>query len=168
MALIRSEVTEVIRSRCLCEFQEYLIDQSVLDCDEQTSAAVFRAITFSSTAYLDVNGLVRFVEDWVKQGPNITTNGSMLVLDTDFPITDSSCNDVECVQPSPSSSPTASPSEPDMLVVIISAAVIAAVLVALVVVIVVIIACCLKHKQQTLSSPKGLVLVSLWLYAYLQ
>ena len=157
-------MAEVIESRCQCEFQEYLIDQSVLFCDEP-GAVVFRAFLFGSVVLSDIDDLVRLIEEWVRNGANITIGNSVMMLDPYFPVTDNSLRDLECVEPSaplssvpPSPSSSASPSPFITIPIIIG--VVAAIAVAVIVVFVVVaVLCCINRKKgkKARSTIAGLV-----------
>ena len=160
-ALIRSQVTHVIRSHCQCEFQEYLIEQSVLICDE-LDAVVFRALIFSSAVNMDITVLVQFIEEWVKDGANITVGDKVLMFDPNFPVTDSSLSDLECAEPSPTPSPPTAAL--DTLVVAVS--IVVGVVVLLLILVFVVIVIILIKRKSAQSTTKGLVSVSLRLHQY--
>ena len=127
-SFIRMEVTQVIRARCECEFQESFIGQAVLLCDQQQPTVIVYRANITSYGNYSSNQLVGYIEDWVKQRATFTTGFSVVTFDPNCPVRINDISDPVCTQPVtgatiPTSASvviptsTSTQSMPDMLVV---------------------------------------------------
>ena len=132
-SLIQMEVTQVIRERCQCDFQESFIGQAMLLCDQQQPTQVLYRANITSYGSYSANQLVGYIEDWVKQGATFTTGVFIVTFDPDCPVRINDLSDPICatiptsasvVTPTSTSvvTPTSTQSTPDMLVVIATSA----------------------------------------------
>lgn len=82
----RSAVVEVIRDRCQCNFWAAFISEGVLLCDQEASMEVVFRANISSFGRYPSSQLVRFIEDWVQDGPNRTNGIHLVTFDPYCPV----------------------------------------------------------------------------------
>ena len=97
---IQSLVTEVIKERCHCDFQENFISQAEILCDLlEPTQFVYRA-SITRYANYSADQLVGYIEDWVRTGPSVSIDLSVVVFDSNCPVRISTLSDPICELPS--------------------------------------------------------------------
>ena len=92
-------MAKVIREMCQCDFQESLISQAVLLCEEKLpTISIYRARIFRYRTY-SASQLVDYVDEWVKQGASITVGGlAQVTFDQDCPVRIQDVDEPVCVE----------------------------------------------------------------------
>lgn len=114
---------------------------------------VFRARMFSSAVHSDIDLLVGFIEEWVTNGASVTIDGSVIVFEPQFPVTNNALNDLMCTQTSvvissPSSTPVPPVANSPLVIPVIGVLVAIVVLVLLCILIVIVLLCFSKRRRR--------------------
>ena len=94
--LIRTEVTQVIRERCQCDFQEIFISRVLPLCENDEPLQVVYRAQITSYASYPASQLVSYIEEWVRQGVSITSGIFMVTFDSECPVEVSDIDEPVC------------------------------------------------------------------------